>query len=35
LCQEFPLATTDVRLREAAQLMGLSVFPAILSARNK
>jgi predicted nucleic acid-binding protein len=35
LCQEFPLATTDARLREAAQLMGLSVFPAILSARNK
>ena len=28
LCQNFPLATTDGRLREAATLMGYEVFPA-------
>ena len=27
LCHDFPLATTDGRLREAAQLMGFSIFP--------
>lgn len=27
LCQKFPLATTDGRLREAANLMGFGVFP--------
>ncbi len=29
LCQDFPLVTTDARLREAAKLMGLSVFPPV------
>jgi predicted nucleic acid-binding protein len=27
LCHDFPLATTDGRLREGAQLMGFSIFP--------
>ena len=27
LCQDFPLATTDARLREAAALLGYTVFP--------
>jgi predicted nucleic acid-binding protein len=27
LCHNFPLVTTDGRLREAAQLMGFSIFP--------
>jgi predicted nucleic acid-binding protein len=27
LCHDFPLATTDNRLRDAATLMGFSVFP--------
>jgi predicted nucleic acid-binding protein len=28
LCQNFPLVTTDARLRDAAILMGFDVFPA-------
>jgi predicted nucleic acid-binding protein len=28
LCQDFPLATTEARLRDAAALMGFEVFPA-------
>lgn len=27
LCHDFPLATTDARLRDAATVMGFSVFP--------
>ncbi|HEX5398540.1 MAG TPA: type II toxin-antitoxin system VapC family toxin [Verrucomicrobiae bacterium] len=27
LCQDFPLVTTDARMRDAAALMGYSVFP--------
>ena len=27
LCQEYPLATTDGRLRDAATLLGLDIFP--------
>jgi predicted nucleic acid-binding protein len=27
LCHDFPLVTTDGRLRDAAQLMGFSIFP--------
>jgi predicted nucleic acid-binding protein len=27
LCHDFPLVTTDGRLREGAQLMGFSIFP--------
>jgi predicted nucleic acid-binding protein len=27
LCQDFPLATTDGRLRDAAVLLGLAIFP--------
>jgi predicted nucleic acid-binding protein len=27
LCHDFPLVTTDVRLRDAAQLMGFGIFP--------
>lgn len=29
LCQEFPLATTDKRLRDAAQMLGIEVFPPL------
>ena len=32
LCQEFPLATTDGRLREAATLLGFSLFPPAKNA---
>jgi predicted nucleic acid-binding protein len=28
MCHDFPLVTTDGRLRDAAQLMGFSIFPA-------
>ena len=31
LCHDFPLVTTDARLRDAATLMGFSVFPPIES----
>ena len=27
LCHDFPLVTTDARLRDAAQLMGYAIFP--------
>lgn len=27
LCQDFPLVTTDARMRDAATMMGLEVFP--------
>jgi uncharacterized protein len=29
LCQDFPLATTDVRMRDAAELLGFSLFPPL------
>jgi len=29
LCQDFPLATTDGRLRDAATLLGLKIFPPV------
>lgn len=29
LCQDFPLATTDGRLRDAASLLGFKVFPPV------
>lgn len=29
LCHDFPLVTTDARLRDAAVLMGFSVFPPV------
>ena len=35
LCHDFPLVTTDARLRDAATLMGFSVFPPNESAPKK
>ena len=29
LCQDFPLVTTDARMRDAATMMGLEVFPPL------
>jgi predicted nucleic acid-binding protein len=29
LCQDFPLVTTDGRLRDAATLLGIEIFPAV------
>lgn len=35
LCQSFPLVTTDARLRVAAELLGLEVFPPSESGRER
>jgi predicted nucleic acid-binding protein len=35
LCHDFPLATTDARLRDAATRMGFSVFPPMETVRKK
>jgi predicted nucleic acid-binding protein len=35
LCHDFPLVTTDARLRDAATLMGFSVFPLTAAAPKK
>lgn len=35
LCHDFPLVTTDARLRSAAKLMGFSVFPPDEAELNK
>jgi predicted nucleic acid-binding protein len=35
LCQDFPLVTTDARLRDAAALMGFSVFPPLETEPNR
>jgi predicted nucleic acid-binding protein len=34
LCQDFPLATTDGRLRDAAALLGMEVFPTAPRGEN-
>lgn len=34
LCQEFPLATTDRRMRDAADVLGLPLFPPAAASAN-
>lgn len=35
LCHDFPLATTDARLRDAAILLGFGIFPPVEAAPKK